>query len=109
MAGHAGGRHAIEGVDALLHIVDDVGEAADAQEMHRAVAVEMRHRVADDLAHLPLATAQRAADGKAEEGLSVDELRRDLAQVRVDAALDDAVERLTAVERQALPGRARRR
>jgi hypothetical protein len=87
-------RDAVEGVDAELDAADEVVDLADAEQVPRALLRQDRRRPVDDLVHLRLVRAERAADRDAVHGARGDRLGALDAQVVVDAALHDPVDEL---------------
>ena len=95
-------RHrAVERVDAELDAADQVVDVADAEQVARARVVDPGDRPADDLVHLRLVGAERAADRDPVDRPRGDLLRGGDAQVLVDAALDDPVDELARAGRGA--------
>src|SRR5918992_850465 len=94
VAREAGGRGAVERVDAGRHGVDDVVDVADPEQVPRPLLGKSGERPPDHLAHLLLLLAERAADGDP-RGARLDHVGGRLrAQVLVHAALEDPVEEL---------------
>ena len=105
VAAEARRRRAVEGVDPVGDGVDDVVDVADAEQVPRRRVGQRPQRPADHLAHLLLGVPQRAADRDPVHVGRGDVGGRLGAQVLVDAALHDPVERLPGRRVLALPGR----
>ncbi len=106
VAAEARRRRAVEGVDPVGDGVDDVVDVADPEQVPRRLLGQRPQRPADDLAHLLLRVPERAADRDPVHVGRGDVGGRLGAQVLVDAALHDPVERLPGGRVLALPGDA---
>jgi hypothetical protein len=86
--------HAVEHVDAGRDALHEILRRPDSHEVAGAVGGQQRRREVERIHHLVLRLADgEAADRDAVEGQRGDLLHAALAQVGVDAALDDAEER----------------
>src|SRR5207244_9331489 len=94
VARHARGQHAVEQVDAGEHAAEEVLRRADAHEVPRLVRRQELRRVRYAVPRLARVLADReAAQGVAGEIESSDLGRVALAQVALQASLDDAEQR----------------
>ena len=92
---HVGSKDDPQGRSGFAHLFEHLmfksTKHMHAEQMDRPVGVDMGHREGDDLVHLGLVGAERAADRAAEEGPLGRRRRRFGAEIGVDAAVDDAV------------------
>ena len=106
VASEAGGRRAVEGVDARGHGVHDVVHVPDTEQVPRRLVGKPGERPAHHLAHLLLLLSERAADGDAVHARAGHVRARLGSQVLVDPALHDAVEQLAVGRVLAAPRHA---
>lgn len=96
VASHARGKNAVEHIDAVADGVKDVARVADTHEVAGFVLGEMRSGGCDDgVLKLGGFANADASDGVSSAIVGADELKAFLAQVGVDAALDDPEDTLS--------------
>jgi serine/threonine-protein kinase len=106
VAADAGRHRAVERVDAELDAAQQVVDLADPEQVAGPGVRQLGDRPLDDLVHLRLVLAQRAADRDPARAARGDLLRRRAPQVLLHPALDDPVDELVVRAVLGVPGEA---
>ncbi|EKU20866.1 hypothetical protein NGA_2073500, partial [Nannochloropsis gaditana CCMP526] len=73
---------------------EDVPHPANPQQVDRSISAQLPGGEGDDLVHLLLVLAQAPSDRRPKEGMVVHKFGGDRPKVRINPALDDAVQAL---------------